>query len=73
METPLLKVQSYTPKEADIVSRGLAIPLKEESDQLFEFFEELKSNHIVEAGLKTKANYLYKDEALAITTDKMQE
>lgn len=50
----------------------MAIPLKEESEELFEFVNGLKSNELVDAGLKAKARYELKDAALALTYEKME-
>jgi len=50
-------LQPYEAKEPVVQSKALAVPCKEESEELFEFVNGLKSNELVDAGLKAKARY----------------
>ena len=55
-----------------VLSKALAVPCKEESEELFKFVNGLKSNELVDAGLKAKARYELKDAELAVTYQKME-
>jgi len=66
-DQPQFVLQPYEAKEPVVLSKALAVPCKEESEELFKFVNGLKSNELVDAGLRAKARYELKDAELAVT------